>query len=580
MQKVSFKRLLFTVCYFGLSIAATALNIQDLDQASLKYNGDKVKLKSPIIKEDNLIYIPLRDLTGPYNNTLKYNQKKQEYHFTLASNDLVTFAMYWPKFTHKGQYYFWSGLPIRYRNRIYVPLDDAQNWFDGKLSASLGKTEEKQPKQSEKPFKQNQVWKLSAKAIPTELLPLPKPALSKPLSIVVQNNTLKLSNNHRYVDGELWLNFQSIFRHLGYKIQNKPQGYIASNKTHRFEFKLKTSPLPLKKIDNQWYSPLKNTALALGWVPYWKYNKVYFLNKIDHISLYKNKDKLSLKISSTFPLSHSEITPISDNKFYIDLRNSFFDAQTHQAYPENNIIEQIVLGNHPLFNRLVITSKQAKLAEIDRSTKHTVLTLPYKGTMKHLTTTPRRVAKKKLLNFFKKKTIAIDPGHGGIDPGAVLSGHEKQEKHYVWEISKHLKHHLERKGYRVVMLREWDKNPSLWQRVDKANKNKCDAIISVHLNSFTDHQINGTETYYYKAQDKGLAKYMHASILDTLKLKDNGLKKAKMYVLNHSKMPGVLIEPAYMTHKDNFEFIQSSHFKELLSNAIENGLKNYFESLP
>ena len=109
------------------------------------------------------------------------------------------------------------------------------------------------------------------------------------------------------------------------------------------------------------------------------------------------------------------------------------------------------------------------------------------------------------------------------------------EKYYTLDISKRMKRELEKKGAKVILLRTKDTNPSLYQRVRKINKLKGDFLISVHVNSFINGAANGSETYYYKKNEKLAAKYVQKHLAKTLKLKNNGIKHAKMYILKYSK---------------------------------------------
>ena len=63
-----------------------------------------------------------------------------------------------------------------------------------------------------------------------------------------------------------------------------------------------------------------------------------------------------------------------------------------------------------------------------------------------------------------------------------------------------------------------------------------------------------------------------------LKLKNNGIKHAKMYILKHTKMPGVLIEPCFMTNANEYRQLRTSAFKEKIAIATVNGLDEYFKN--
>jgi N-acetylmuramoyl-L-alanine amidase len=179
----------------------------------------------------------------------------------------------------------------------------------------------------------------------------------------------------------------------------------------------------------------------------------------------------------------------------------------------------------------------------------------------------------------KQRIIAIDPGHGGSDPGAVgLYG--MHEKDYNRDISDHLMRLLRQSGARVVNLRLSDRNPSLSSRSSEANANAADITVSVHVNSFYKEHANGTETYFYKWKDRRLATALQSAMTRELKLKDNGVKRAKMYILNHTTMPAALVEPAFMTNRDDAKKLKNPEFRARIAQSIHDGIVTYFESNP
>ena len=126
------------------------------------------------------------------------------------------------------------------------------------------------------------------------------------------------------------------------------------------------------------------------------------------------------------------------------------------------------------------------------------------------------------------------------------------------------------------MARSADQNPSLRRRVVLANRNKVDAFISVHLNSFTRPVGRGTETYYYKRSEKRLAQSIHKQLVKNLNRRNNGLKRTGFYVLRYSKMPSVLVEPMFMTNPKELELIKKTETREKIAQSIYDGLANYF----
>ena len=86
-------------------------------------------------------------------------------------------------------------------------------------------------------------------------------------------------------------------------------------------------------------------------------------------------------------------------------------------------------------------------------------------------------------NVYKVKTVVIDPGHGGKDPGAISK--YGREKEIVLAIAKYLKQYINDSlpDVKVVLTREKDVFVELYKRGEIANKNNADLFISIHVNS-------------------------------------------------------------------------------------------------
>jgi len=189
------------------------------------------------------------------------------------------------------------------------------------------------------------------------------------------------------------------------------------------------------------------------------------------------------------------------------------------------------------------------------------------------------VAPAKTGGALRRYVIVIDPGHGGGDPGGIAQN-GRYEKDMTIELSRRLKGELERLGAAVVMCRNQDENPSLQERCDIAEHAKGDMLISVHINSFFHSFASGTETYYYKPSDKLLSQLVHARMVSTLGFRDNGLKRARMYVLRNTSMPAVLIEPGFITNPLEFDRLNRGDVQQKLAVAIAQGIVDYFSSNP
>ena len=131
-------------------------------------------------------------------------------------------------------------------------------------------------------------------------------------------------------------------------------------------------------------------------------------------------------------------------------------------------------------------------------------------------------AKKMVSPSAKEFVIAIDPGHGGKDPGAVSQDGCLKEKDLTLEIAKRLKTTLESKNpaLKVVLTRSDDRHLSLEERIALANSANADLFISIHCNAAADSSSKGIETYYFaKASSRAAMK---------VAARENGIPLPKM----------------------------------------------------
>jgi N-acetylmuramoyl-L-alanine amidase len=173
------------------------------------------------------------------------------------------------------------------------------------------------------------------------------------------------------------------------------------------------------------------------------------------------------------------------------------------------------------------------------------------------------------------KTIILDPGHGGDDPGA-LSGRGKPEKDLTLDTALKAAELLRAKGAKVLLTRNEDRRSNLYDVVDFANRSGADIIVSIHYNATDLASIGGTETYYYNPLSRRFAAVMHEAIVRGVDRKDRGLHRVRFYIVKNARIPSVLLEPAYLSNNDENELINSAAFREKVAAAIVQGVINYF----
>lgn len=189
------------------------------------------------------------------------------------------------------------------------------------------------------------------------------------------------------------------------------------------------------------------------------------------------------------------------------------------------------------------------------------------------------------------QVIAVDAGHGGIDPGASRYGYE--EKDITLAISKKLVRYLEQSGAKVVNLRTGDgdlcgdnfkgkirerKRRDLALRVEKAKSAKADLYISIHTNADLSPRWSGAQTFYKAGQEE--SKRTAIAIQDELiRVLGNNKREAKTgsyYILNKAPMPIVIVEVGFLSNSREAQLMVSNEYQEKIAYAIFSGIvKSY-----
>ena len=173
--------------------------------------------------------------------------------------------------------------------------------------------------------------------------------------------------------------------------------------------------------------------------------------------------------------------------------------------------------------------------------------------------------------------IVIDPGHGGDDPGAVVTFSEKHEADHTLTTALLLKKELENLGATVILTRESDKTVSLENRAQLSNREKANAFISLHFDSGPNSNASGTTGYYFTSTSENLAQTVNKYIARNLTLKSQGTKFQNFLVLRENKQPSILLELGYLNNPDDNKLIESTEYQENIAKSIVSALKEYFQ---
>ena len=224
-------------------------------------------------------------------------------------------------------------------------------------------------------------------------------------------------------------------------------------------------------------------------------------------------------------------------------------------------------------------------------------------------------------------TIAIDPGHGGEDPGAIGSLGSR-EKHVVLSIAKRLRDKIENEAYmRPFLTRDGDYFVPLHARVQKARRVEADLFVSIHADAFIQPHAKGASVFALsqmgasssmarwmankenasdligginiKTQDRQVANLLldmstTAQIKDSLQVGNSVLRQiggfaplhkgkveqASFAVLKAPDIPSILVETAFISNPQEEAKLNDDGYQDRIADAILRGIKDYFSKNP
>jgi len=227
------------------------------------------------------------------------------------------------------------------------------------------------------------------------------------------------------------------------------------------------------------------------------------------------------------------------------------------------------------------------------------------------------------------RTVVIDAGHGGRDPGAV--GKKAKEKDLALAISLKVGKYIEENipEVKVIYTRKKDEYIELWKRADIANKADADLFISIHVNALHKPEVQGTltlvlgqhraeenldvamrensvilleedyEITYEGFDPKSTESYIMFSLMQKTYFKqsiefgdfvqdqfreranrrDLGVREQGILVLARTTMPGVLVETGFISNAEEEKYLMSKYGQEIIASAIYRGFKEYKEEI-
>ena len=338
---------------------------------------------------------------------------------------------------------------------------------------------------------------------------------------------------------------------------------------------------------------------------------------------YEGYTRVVLELSHEVDLSKASLVRLAANRhagrperLYLDVPEVWVGRRYEEGVEVGDgLLAGVRVGQNTLRNsRLVI--------DLERYDHHRLFTLPSPARIvvdvygDHVDPAPD--ANGRLPAGLRRvRTVVVDPGHGGRDPGAAgLFG--LREKDVNLSIAKRLAKRLEERGFRVVLTRDDDRTLDLEERTAIAESARGDVFISIHANASRRAKTRGIEIYTLDenherhsldvaSRENGvpaskldplqralarlrvdevgshstrLAGLVHEEVIASAQKRDRslpdlGVKKGPFYVLFMSSMSSVLVETGFLTNKKDAKLLKSAKFQRELAESIAAGVAGY-----
>ena len=186
------------------------------------------------------------------------------------------------------------------------------------------------------------------------------------------------------------------------------------------------------------------------------------------------------------------------------------------------------------------------------------------------------------------KIIYLDPGHGGLDPGAMYG--EIKEKDINLEISKKIEEKLLKLGAIVYMTRYGDydlsvnntinrKRSDLSRRSNIINKSDCDLFLSIHLNAEETNTYRGAQAFYADKNEKNIeiAKIFQEEFKKNLNSTRKYKKDNTLYLQKRLKVPGILLEVGFLSNPNERYLLKQEIYQNKIAETIVSATLSYFK---
>ena len=331
----------------------------------------------------------------------------------------------------------------------------------------------------------------------------------------------------------------------------------------------------------------------------------------DFIKITKSKKFINDKTQKVVFYVDNKKIKISNQVTFIEIEDNLFQLTSKVLNQNDNYYMPIesffgIIQSLSSTSSIKYTNDEIRLTSIS-------------GLNKTIKTVDLRSEKEK----WEFKTIVIDAGHGGKDPGAVGYRGTK-EKDIALDVAKRLEKKLSKNmNVKIIMTRDEDVFLRLSERTKIANESNGNLFISIHTNAAEDRRASGFETFLigpnkneaavrvaarenavlelegttgkkltnedliqatiaqsaFASKSEQFASMVQKEIKKRVQSKDRGVKQAGFYVLMGASMPNVLVELGFISNPSEEKKLRSPQYRDQLATAIYRAVEQYQKTL-
>ena len=199
--------------------------------------------------------------------------------------------------------------------------------------------------------------------------------------------------------------------------------------------------------------------------------------------------------------------------------------------------------------------------------------------------------------------VVLDPGHGGVDSGAMCG--PVMEKDLTLDVALRTQLLLRDAGFRTILTRKDDRYVSLAERAEVANREPHSLFVSIHFNEGERAAASGVETYFagqqartapgifqwlsflrtpeaepMQAKSESLARFLQTALVERTRAVNRGIKSAQFFVIANVRHPAALVEGGFITNPADATKLTTAEYREEIASGITQGIHRYREAPP